>query len=48
MTVSIENRVWKAITNYKTGKLFFPSDFSKFGSSTAIRQALKKQFAMNN
>lgn len=42
MAISIENRVRKAITNYKTGKIFFPSDFSKFGSSTAIRQALNR------
>ncbi len=42
MAVSVENRVKKAITNYKTGKIFFPSDFSKFGSSTAIRQALNR------
>ncbi|MEH6764688.1 MAG: DUF6088 family protein [Aequorivita antarctica] len=42
MAVSVENRVRKAITNYKTGKIFFPSDFSKFGSSTAIRQALNR------
>ncbi|AFL82538.1 hypothetical protein Aeqsu_3103 [Aequorivita sublithincola DSM 14238] len=42
MAVSIENRVKKAITNYKRGKIFFPSDFSKLGSSTAIRKALNR------
>lgn len=42
MAISVENRVRKAITNYKTGKIFFPSDFSKFGTSTAIRQALNR------
>lgn len=42
MAVSTENRLKKAITNYKKGKIFFPSDFSKFGTSTAIRQALNR------
>lgn len=42
MAVSIEKQVKKTITNYKTGKIFFPSDFSKIGSSTAIRQALNR------
>ena len=42
MAVSIENKVKKGISNYKTGKIFFPSDFSKFGTSTAIRQALNR------
>ncbi|SDF57995.1 MULTISPECIES: DUF6088 family protein [Flavobacteriaceae] len=42
MAVSIENKVKKAISNYKTGKIFFPSDFSKIGTSTAIRQALNR------
>ena len=42
MAVSVENKVKKAITNYKTGKIFFPSNFSKFGSSTAVRQALNR------
>ena len=42
MTVSVENKVKKAITNYKTGKIFFPSNFSKFGTSTAVRQALNR------
>jgi hypothetical protein len=42
MAVSIENKVKKAITNYKTGKIFFPSNFSKFGASTAVRKALNR------
>lgn len=42
MTVSVENKVKKAITNYKKGKIFFPSNFSKFGTSTAVRQALNR------
>ncbi|MDT0621133.1 DUF6088 family protein [Croceitalea vernalis] len=42
MAVSIENKVKKTISNYKTGKIFFPSDFSKIGTSTAIRQALNR------
>lgn len=42
MAVSIENKVKKAITNYKTGKIFFPSNFYKFGTSTAVRQALNR------
>lgn len=42
MAVSVENKVKKAITNYKTGKIFFPPNFSKFGTSTAVRQALNR------
>ena len=42
MAVSVENKVKKAITNYKKGKIFFPSSFFKFGSSTAVRQALNR------
>ncbi len=42
MAISIEKQVKKTITNYKTGKIFFPSDFSKIGPSTAIRQALNR------
>lgn len=42
MAVSVENKVKKAITNYKKGKIFFPSNFSKFGTSTAVRQALNR------
>ncbi|BDW93619.1 MULTISPECIES: type IV toxin-antitoxin system AbiEi family antitoxin domain-containing protein [Flagellimonas] len=39
---SIENTVKKTILNYKRGKIFFPNNFSKIGSSTAIRQALNR------
>lgn len=42
MAVSVEKRVKKGISNYKTGKIFFPSDFSKIGTPTAIRQALNR------
>ncbi|MDY7394553.1 DUF6088 family protein [Aureibaculum sp. 2210JD6-5] len=42
MAVSVENKVKKAIANYKTGKIFFPSNFFKFGTSTAVRQALNR------
>lgn len=42
MAESVENKLKKAITNYKTGKIFFPYNFSKFGSSTAVRQALNR------
>ncbi|APS37466.1 hypothetical protein SAMN04488033_108126 [Salegentibacter agarivorans] len=42
MPESIENRVKNKISNYKRGKIFFPSDFTKLGSSTAIRQALNR------
>lgn len=39
---SIENQINKSISNHKRGKLFFPNDFSKFGTSTSVRQALKR------
>ena len=42
MAISVENKVKKAITNYKKGKIFFPYNFSKFGTSTAVRQALNR------
>ncbi|MGB3343071.1 MAG: DUF6088 family protein [Aequorivita sp.] len=42
MTVSIEKTIKGSITNYRKGKIFFPDDFSKFGSSTAIRKALNR------
>jgi len=42
MAESVENRVSKAISNYKRGKIFFPKNFSKYGSSTAIRKALDR------
>ena len=42
MIESVEKQVDKAISNHKRGKIFFPSNFTKFGSSTAIRQALNR------
>jgi len=42
MAKSIEKQINKAISNHKRGKIFFPSNFTKFGSSTAIRQALNR------
>ncbi len=42
MAVSIENKVKHVIINHNKGKLFFPSSFSKYGSSSSIRQALKR------
>jgi hypothetical protein len=42
MAESIENQINKSILNYKHGKIFFPANFSKFGTSTAIRQALNR------
>ncbi len=40
--LSVEKQINKSISNHKRGKIFFPSHFSKFGSSTAVRQALKR------
>ena len=42
MFESVEKQVDKAISNHKRGKIFFPSNFTKFGSSTAVRQALNR------
>ncbi|QHI37497.1 hypothetical protein IMCC3317_28760 [Kordia antarctica] len=42
MSESVINSIKKAISNYKRGKIFFPSSFSEFGSSTAVRQALNR------
>lgn len=42
MEESVENRINRAISNYKRGKIFFPSNFSQFGSSSAVRQALNR------
>jgi len=42
MLESVEKQVDKSISNHKRGKIFFPSNFTKFGSSTAIRQALNR------
>ncbi len=39
---STENQINKSISNHKRGKLFFPNDFSQFGTSTSVRQALKR------
>lgn len=40
--LSIENQIDRAILNHKRGKIFFPSNFAKIGSSTAIRKALNR------
>lgn len=42
MSESVENKVNKSITNFKRGKIFFPNNFSKFGTTTAVRQALNR------
>ena len=42
MAESVVKQVRKSISNHKGGKIFFPSHFSKFGSSTAVRQALNR------
>ncbi|MBA4744787.1 MAG: hypothetical protein H2058_05980 [Muricauda sp.] len=39
---SIENTIRKVISNHKRGKIFFPNSFTKFGSPTAVRQALNR------
>jgi len=39
---SIEEQVLNNINNYNRGKIFFPGDFIKFGSSEAVRQALAR------
>ncbi len=39
---SIEYQINKSVSNHKRGKLFFPNDFSQFGTSTSVRQALKR------
>jgi len=40
--MSIEDQVFKKIKDNKRGKIFFPTNFSKFGSDDAIHQALKR------
>lgn len=40
--MSVEKQVLKKISDYKRGKIFFPKDFSKTGSSQSIRQALNR------
>lgn len=42
MLISIEYQINKAISNHKRGKIFFPNNFSNFGSTAAIRQALNR------
>lgn len=37
---STEEQILNKIKNYNRGKIFFPEDFSEFGSSEAVRQAL--------
>ena len=40
--ISVENQIVKSISNHRRGKIFFPKSFMKFGSSTAVRQALNR------
>lgn len=42
MAQSVEKQVLKSIYSHRRGKIFFPSNFSKYGSSTAVRQALNR------
>ena len=42
MPESVEKTINKAMSNYKRGKIFFPSNFSEIGSSSAVRQALNR------
>jgi len=42
MAQSVEKQILRSIYNHKRGKIFFPANFSKFGSSTAVRQALNR------
>lgn len=42
MPQSVEKQILKSIYNHKRGKIFFPANFSKFGSSSAVRQALNR------
>lgn len=42
MPESVEKQVLRSIYNHKRGKIFFPTNFSKYGSSTAVRQALNR------
>ena len=42
MPQSVERQILKSISNHKRGKIFFPVNFSKFGTSTAVRQALNR------
>lgn len=40
--MSIENKILKKVSDNKRGKIFFPKDFSKIGSSINVRQALNR------
>ncbi len=40
MLIPTEKLIKKAISNHRRGKIFFPINFVKFGSSAAIRKAL--------
>ena len=42
MVKSTHNQLIKKITRIKKGSLLFPSDFSEFGSSEAVRKALSR------
>ncbi|MCY2685864.1 DUF6088 family protein [Salinimicrobium sp. TH3] len=42
MAESVEKQVKRTIKNYPRGKIFFPENFDKLGSSTAIRKALNR------
>ena len=42
MAKSVESEIDRAISNYKRGKIFFPGNFMKFGSSAAVRKALDR------
>ena len=42
MPIPTEKLIKNSISNHKRGKIFFPKNFSKFGTSEAIRQALKR------
>ena len=42
MNQSVEKQIFKSISNHRRGKIFFPSNFDKLGSSTAVRQALNR------
>lgn len=40
--MSIENQIYKAISNHKRGKIFFPDNFKHIGTETAVRKALSR------
>jgi len=42
MPIPTEKLIKSSISNHKRGKIFFPKNFSKFGTSEAVRQALKR------